>query len=191
MGTELKKARRGPRSDSLRNREKLLEAATAIFSAGDPNASLEGVARRAGVGIGTLYRHFPTRDALFEAVYRQEVDQLAMLAETLSIHEDPVEALRLWFAGLIRLSSTKKGMIAALQVVMNNSELSAYSTARMGESIALLVSKAVEAGRLRDDIAPADLLRAAFGIIYAQSSADWRATAPRLLDILIDGLRVR
>ncbi|HYV87331.1 MAG TPA: helix-turn-helix domain-containing protein, partial [Candidatus Polarisedimenticolia bacterium] len=87
-------AARRPRSDSLRNRELLMQAAAAVFSAGGTNASLEAVAKRAGVGIGTLYRHFPTREALFEAVYRHEVDQLAALAEQLAGEADPVKALR-------------------------------------------------------------------------------------------------
>jgi AcrR family transcriptional regulator len=91
---EVKTVRR-PRADALRNREHLLAAAKAVFSVGGPEASLEAVARRAGVGIGTLYRHFPTRKAL-EAVYRRDVEQLADLAEQLKVGEDPVEALRRW-----------------------------------------------------------------------------------------------
>src|SRR6266852_2961164 len=87
---------RRPRADSIRNRERVLEAAKAVFSAGGPDASLDAVARHAGVGIGTLYRHFPTREALFEAVYRHEVEQLAELAETLKTEAEPVEALRRW-----------------------------------------------------------------------------------------------
>src|SRR6204780_27236 len=87
---------RKPRADAIRNRERVLEAAKAVFSAGGPEASLEAVAKRAGVGIGTLYRHFPTREALFEAVYRREVQQLADLAERLKDERAPVEALRHW-----------------------------------------------------------------------------------------------
>ena len=190
MVPETAKTRRKPRSDSLRNREKLLEAATSVFSAGDPQASLEAVARKAGVGIGTLYRHFPTRDALFEAVYRQEVDQLAELAERLAQSEEPVSALRHWLHALVRLSSTKKGMIAALQIVaLASTDLKAYTSARMEGAMALLVDRAVAAGAIRDDIKPADLLRAAFGVIYSQSSDGWHATALRLVDILVDGLK--
>src|SRR3954469_19373084 len=85
---------RRPRADALRNRERVLEAAKAVFSAGGPDASLEAVAKRASVGIGTLYRHFPTREALFEAVYRREVEQLSELAEQLKHESEPVEALR-------------------------------------------------------------------------------------------------
>src|ERR1700741_3308927 len=91
-----KKITRKPRADAVRNRERVLEAAKAVFSAGGAEASLEAVARTAGVGIGTLYRHFPTREALFEAVYRREVQQLADLADRLEDENDPVEALRRW-----------------------------------------------------------------------------------------------
>src|SRR6202035_5876664 len=90
------KETRKPRADAVRNRERVLEAAKTVFSAGGPEASLEAVARTAGVGIGTLYRHFPTREALFEAVYRREVQQLAELAERLKEEAEPVEALRQW-----------------------------------------------------------------------------------------------
>src|SRR3954466_10480747 len=105
---------RKPRVDAVRNRERVLEAAQAVFSAGGPDASLEAVARRAGVGIGTLYRHFPTREALFEAVYRREVDQLCELADQLRNEPKPVEALRQWLRSNVELVATKKGMSAAL-----------------------------------------------------------------------------
>src|ERR1041384_667429 len=102
------------RADSIRNRERLLKAAAAVFSAGGPDASLEAVAKRAGVGIGTLYRHFPTREALFEAVYRREVEQLSELAEQLKNEAEPVEALRRWLRSNVEFVATKKGMSAAL-----------------------------------------------------------------------------
>ena len=116
MGLETAKRSRKPRADSILNRERLLEAATEIFAAGGPQASLEAVARRAEVGIGTLYRHFPTREALFEAVYRREVDQLGDLADRLARKADPVEALRTWPHAQVRLVATKKGMIEGLQL---------------------------------------------------------------------------
>src|ERR1700758_251439 len=94
---------RRPRADAVRNRERVLEAAKVVFSAGGPDASLEAVAKRAGVGIGTLYRHFPTREALFEAVYRREVDQLAELAERLATEAAPVDALRRWLHANVQL----------------------------------------------------------------------------------------
>src|SRR5436305_7428085 len=104
---------RKPRVDAVRNRERVLEAAKAVFSAGGPDASLEAVVRRAGVGIGTLYRHFPTREALFEAVYRREVQQLGELAEQLKTEATPVEALRRWLRSNVEFGATKQGMAAA------------------------------------------------------------------------------
>src|ERR1700756_1385319 len=112
---------RKPRADALRNRDRVLKAAAAVFSSGGPDASLEAVAKRAGVGIGTLYRHFPTREALFEAVYRHEVDHLAELAQRLAQEADPVEALREWVHANVRLAATKKGMVEALQLVAHGS----------------------------------------------------------------------
>src|SRR6202166_1218059 len=98
---------RRPRADAVRNRERVLEAPKMGFSAGGPDASLEAVAKRAGVGIGTLYRHFPTREALFEAVYRREVQQLGDLAEALKSEADPVDALRRWLRSNVEFVATK------------------------------------------------------------------------------------
>src|SRR3954464_10452008 len=110
---------RRPRADAVRNRERVLEAAKVVFSAGGPDASLEAVARHAQVGIGTLYRHFPTREALFEAVYRREVEQLAELAERLKGEAPPVEALRIWLRAIVEFVATKKGMSAALAIAVD------------------------------------------------------------------------
>src|SRR5882672_3659327 len=106
------KTARRLRSDSIRNRERLLAAAAGVFSAGGPDASLEAVAKRAGVGIGTLYRHFPTRESLFEAVYRREVEHLGELAEQLKGEAEPIDALRRWLRANVELVATKKGMLA-------------------------------------------------------------------------------
>src|ERR1700710_1349778 len=113
MGDHSSKTARRPRVDAVRNRERVLDAAKAVFSAGAREASLEAVARRAGVGIGTLYRHFPTREALFEAVYRREVEHLADLSEQLKNDVAPVEALRRWLRSTVEFLATKKGMAAA------------------------------------------------------------------------------
>ena len=192
MEPDTSKSRRKPRVDSIRNRERLLEAATEIFSAGGPQASLEAVARKAGVGIGTLYRHFPTRDALFEAVYRHEVDLLGDLAERLARDETPVEALKTWLQANVRLVATKKGMIEALQLAAHgSSELKAYSYDRMIGAIRLLLDRAVKAGEVRGDVPPEDLLRTLVGIYYSQGTGDWQPTALRMVDVFVDGLRKR
>ena len=106
--------KRKPRADAIRNRERVLEAAKTVFNQGGPEASLEAVARRAGVGIGTLCRHFPTRETLYEAVYRHEVEQLVELARHLGAETPPVEALRRWLQAGVEFMATKKGMAAAL-----------------------------------------------------------------------------
>jgi AcrR family transcriptional regulator len=184
---------RKPRADAVRNRERLLETAADIFGAGGPEASLEAVAKRAGVGIGTLYRHFPTREALFEAVYRREVDQLSELAERLADEVEPVEALRRWLHANVRLVATKKGMAAALALAAHRpSELHAYSADRLTKAVGLLLDRAVTAGEMRADITPEDLLRALVGMSYnVYDTPDWRKTALRLADVFVDGLRKR
>lgn len=192
MRTEPGKTVRRPRADSLRNRERVLEAAKAVFSAGGPGASLEAVARKASVGIGTLYRHFPTREALFEAVYRREVDQLAELAEALGTDVAPGEALRRWLKANVELVATKKGMLAALALAAHGTpELYAYSFNRLTNALRALLDRAVAAGAIRADVSPEDLLRALVGMCYMHDQPGWQATVLRLVDIFVDGLLVR
>jgi AcrR family transcriptional regulator len=189
---EKRKSTRKPRADAVRNRELVLEAAKVVFSAGGPEASLEAVARAAGVGIGTLYRHFPTREALFEAVYRREVDHLADLAEQLKQEAQPVDALRQWMRSNVKFVATKKGMSAALALATyNNSELFSYSFRRLTQAVGGLLDRAVAAGDIRDDISPEDLLRALVGMCYMHDQPGWQASVLRLLDVFIDGLRIR
>src|SRR5260370_5628713 len=174
---------RRPRADAVRNRERVLEAAKTVFSAGGPEASLEAVAKRAGVGIGTLYRHFPTREALFEAVYRREVQQLVELAEALKSEPSPVDALRRWLRSNVELVATKKGMSAALQLPVHGaSELYAHTFERPTNALGALLDRAVAAGEIRSDISPEDLLRALVRMCYLHDHPRWRTTAVRLLD---------
>jgi AcrR family transcriptional regulator len=180
------------RADAARNRERVLEAAKAVFSAGGPEASLEAVARRAGVGIGTLYRHFPTREALFEAVYRREVAHLADLAEELRSAPVPVEALRRWLRSNVEFVATKKGMLAALALAVHgSSELYAYTFDRLTKAVGALLERAVAAGEIRPDIGPEDLLRALAGMCYMHDQPGWQASVLRMVDVFVDGLRVR
>jgi AcrR family transcriptional regulator len=183
---------RRPRTDAVRNRERVLEAAKAVFSAGGPDASLEAVARRAGVGIGTLYRHFPTREALFEAVYRREVEQLSELAEQLKNDADPVEALRKWLRSNVEFVATKKGMMAALALAAyGSSELFTFSFDRLTKAVGALLQRAAAAGKIRADIGPEDVLRALVGMCYIHDQPGWQSTVLRLLDVFVDGLRVQ
>jgi AcrR family transcriptional regulator len=192
MGHHAVVTTRKPRADAARNRERVLEAAKAVFSAGGPDASLEAVAKRAGVGIGTLYRHFPTREALFEAVYRREVEQLSDLAEQLKNEAEPVEALRRWLRSNVEFVATKKGMTAALALAAHGmSELYAYSADRLTKAIGSLLDRAIAAGEIRSDIGPADVLRALVGMCYMNDQPGWQKSVLRLLDVFVDGLRVQ
>jgi AcrR family transcriptional regulator len=181
---------RKPRADAVRNRERVLEAAKVVFSQGGAEASLEAVARHAGVGIGTLYRHFPTREALFEAVYRREVDQLVDLAKHLEGTTTPVEALRCWLRAGVEFMATKKGMSAALAVIVHgSSELVAYSLDRLTGAIGDLLKHAVSAGEIRGELDPEDILRMLVGMCYAYDRPGWQERVLRLVDVFIDGLR--
>jgi AcrR family transcriptional regulator len=186
------KRTRKPRADAARNRERVLEAAKMVFSAGGAESSLEAVARAAGVGIGTLYRHFPTREALFEAVYRREVQHLADLAEQLQQDAEPVDALRHWMRSNVKFVATKKGMSAALALAAyKNSELFSYSFDRLTRAVDGLLDRAIAAGEIRDDISPEDLLRALVGMCYMYDQPGWQTSVLRLVDVFIDGLRNR
>src|SRR6202162_4703631 len=167
---------RRPRADAVRNRERVLEAGKTVFSAGGPDASLEAVAKRAGVGIGTLYRHFPTRESLFEAVYRREVQQLGELAEQLKGEVAPAEALRRWLRSNVEFVATKKGMSAALALAAHSSsELYAYTFDRLTKAVGALLERAVAAGEIRADISPEDLLCALVGMCYMHDQPGWQA----------------
>jgi AcrR family transcriptional regulator len=182
---------RRPRADAVRNRDRLLQAAKAVFSAGGPDASLETVAKRAGVGIGTLYRHFPTREALFEAVYRREVQQLSDLADQLKNEADPLEALRRWLRSNVEFVATKKGMMAALELAVHgSSDLYAHTFERLTKAVGGLLERAVAAGAIRSDISPEDLLRALVGMCYLHDQPGWQNSVLRLVDVFVDGLRV-
>lgn len=181
---------RKPRTDAIRNRQRVLDAAKAVFSQGGPEASLAAVARHAGVGIGTLYRHFPTREALFEAVYRREVGQLVELAGRLETQTTPLEALRRWMQAGVEFMATKKGMAAALAVAAHSSsDLAAYSIDQLTMALRELLQRAVAAGELCADIDPEDLLRALVGMCYLQDRPGWQAKVLHLVDIFLEGLR--
>jgi AcrR family transcriptional regulator len=183
---------RKPRADAVRNRERVLEAAKIVFSAGRPDASLEAVARQAGVGIGTLYRHFPTREALYDAVYRREVEQLADLGERLEREVSPVDALRRWMHCIVEFVATKKGMAAALALAAHSpSELHAYSFERLSKAGKALLERAAAAGQIRPDISAEDLLRALIGMCSMHDQPGWQARVLRLVDVMVDGLRVQ
>jgi AcrR family transcriptional regulator len=181
---------RKPRADAQRNRERLVDVAKLAFAEAGPDVSLDEIARRAGVGIGTLYRHFPTRDAVVEAVYRREVRQLAEAATRLAESLPAGEALHQWMRLFVEYIATKKVIASALgSIVGGASELYASSGVQITEAMSLLVRRAAASGDIRAEVDPDDLLRALVGFTYGNGSPGWRASALRLIDILMDGLR--
>lgn len=167
-----------------------MEAAKAGFAEVGPDVSLEEIARRAGVGIGTLYRHFPTRDAIVAAVYQREVQQLAEAATRLLGSLSPGEALHQWMRLFVDYIATKKVIAPALGAIVGGvSELYASSGVRITDAISLLVERAVAGGDIRADVDAGDLLRALVAFAYAPAGPGWEASALRLIDILMDGLR--
>lgn len=191
MERELTTAIRRPRADSLRNREKLLAAAAAVFRETGGQGTLEAVARTAGVGIGTLYRHFPTREALFEAVYRREIDQLDDLSRELAEDDDPVAALRRFLHGMVGMVATKKGMVAALAIAIDGScDIAVYSFTTLSAAMQRLHEPAVASGRLRPDVSADDILQTVIGMCLARREDRWEGAVTRLADVFLDGLLV-
>lgn len=189
-GREAAKPGRKPRADAQRNRERLVEAAKAVFADAGPDASLEEIARRAAVGIGTLYRHFPTRDAVLEAVYRRELDQLADAGRRLLDSATPGEALHEWMRLFVDYIATKKVVAPALGAALGEISAShAASGLTLTDAMVRLVKRAAECGDIRADADPEDLLRVLVGMTYGNDSPNWQASALRLVDILMDGLR--
>ncbi|HTC07566.1 MAG TPA: TetR/AcrR family transcriptional regulator [Acetobacteraceae bacterium] len=183
---------RKPRADAERNRVRLLETAKAAFAEKGSGASLDEIARTAGVGAGTLYRHFPTRDALVAAVYRNETDQLVAAADRLAETYPPVTALREWLLLFVDYIATKHGMSEVLNsIVGGTSELYSASTAQVKQAIAKLVDRAVLSGDIRLELDPLDLLRALAGVANIGLGPDGERAAKRLIDILIAGIRAR
>jgi len=181
---------RKPRADSARNRQLLIDTAKAAFADVGLNVSLEEIARRARVGIGTLYRHFPSREAVVEAVYRREVEQLAEAVPQLLKSSPPGEALHKWMHLFVDYIATKRLIAPSLGAAAGEgSALRANSTELIARAIATLVTRAGESGEVRKDIAPSDLLRAMVGVSYGNPDEAWEASARRLIDLLMDGLR--
>ncbi len=184
--------KRRPRSDAVRNRDRLIEAAKDVLGKGGPEASLESVARKAGLGIGTLYRHFPTREDLFHAVFNRELEQLVDRAEGLAGTGDPVAALRSWLHANVALVETKRGMLGALSIVMTEESKRNYSelSGRIATAVNRLLVEGAKAGQLREGVTADDLLQTMYALCYARDPGPgWRGQVLRLLDIFLDGLK--
>jgi len=191
MPTKTQKiAPRKPRTDAQRNRERVLEVAKQAFRRSGANASLDDIAKDAGVGAGTLYRHFPTRDTLIEAVYRTEVEKLAAAQKKFSETLPPIEALRAWMLLFIDYIATKQIIAPALNAYVGGaSKLYESSRAQVQGAIDSLVKRAIKSREIRRDLEPFDLLRALIGVSHVASGPDWQPSARRLVDILITGSR--
>lgn len=177
------------RADAARNRERLLAAAAAAFAERGAEVPLEDIARSAGVGIGTLYRHFPTRDALVEAVYRHEVEVLCQRGDELLEQLPPDQALAEWMQLFVRHVHTKKGMLSVLRPMMaNNSSLYAATKGRTAELASRMLAAGVAAGTVRSDLEGADLIRAVGGICMSTDQETARSSE-RLVNVIVDGLR--
>ena len=181
---------RKPRADAQRNRERILEVAKQAFTDSGATASLDDIAKEAGVGPGTLYRHFPTRDELLKAVYRTEVEKLAAAARKFAETIPPIEALRAWMLLFVDYIATKKIIAPALSTPAGRpAKVVEASYAPINEAMRTLVKRAIKRGEVRKDVDPVDLLRALVGVAYLESSPDWHQSARRLVDILIAGSR--
>lgn len=178
------------RADARRNREQLLEVASDAFRECGVDASLELIARRAGVGIGTLYRHFPSRDALLEAVFRRDVEEVADSADELLREFPPDRALDEWMRRFVNYVAGKKGLATHLKSVLSaDSPLFTYAHERMNASIRGLVLAAAASGAIREDVDPTDLLRALSGVCLMADEPGWQEQACRICSLLMDGLR--
>jgi AcrR family transcriptional regulator len=181
---------RKPRTDALRNRERILEVAKEAFTHFGADASLDEIAKQAGVGAGTLYRHFPTRDALIEAVYRSEVEKLAAAERKFSQTMVPIDALRAWMLLFVDHLAAKRIIAPALNSVAGGpAKIYEGSHGMVQEAIGALVKRAVESGEIQPDIVPFDLLRALLGAAFVAPGPGWQQSARRLVDILIAGSR--
>jgi len=181
---------RKPRADAQRNRERILEVAKEAFTRRGANASLDDIAKEARVGPGTLYRHFPTREDLLQAVYRSELEKLAAAERKFAQSMTPIEALRAWLLLFVDAIAAKELIAPALNALVgDHKKVFAASYAQMKEAIRSLVKRAIESDDIRKDLDPMDLLRALVGVVNVAANPDWQQSARRLVDILITGSR--
>jgi len=183
-------AHRKPRADAQRNRARILEIAKEAFTKSGAEISLDEVAKQSGVGAGTLYRHFPTRDALLEAVYRSEVEKLAAAERKFAETMPPVEALRAWMLLFVDYIAAKQIIAPALNTLVGGrSKVFEATGAQVKGAIHALVERAIKSGDIRPDLDPLDLFRALVGVSNVASGPDWKQSARRLVEILITGSR--
>jgi AcrR family transcriptional regulator len=160
------------------------------FTQSGADASLDDIAKDAGVGPGTLYRHFPTREELLKAVYRTELEKLAAAEQKLARSMPPIEALRAWLLMFVDAVAAKQIIAPALNTLVgDHKKVFEASYVRMHEAMRALVKRGVKSGDIRRDLDPMDLLRALIGVSNVASGPDWQQSARRLVDVLIRGSR--
>jgi AcrR family transcriptional regulator len=179
------------RRDARRNREKLIAAAQAVFAAADGPVSLESVARRAGVGIGTLYRHFPTREALVDAVYASELDAVAASVGHLLDRLPADAALRAWMDRYATFVATKRGMSDTLRAGFASGRIAPPTRERVTTAVAAILERGAEEGSLRADVDPEDVTTMLLGVFFATAPDGLPGAAARPLDLIVDALRPR
>ena len=183
---------RRPRADAQRNRERLLDAAVRAFSHEGADVTLDAIAKDAGVGIGTLYRHFPTREALVEAAYRNELARLCDAVPGLLADLPPDQAMRMWMDRFVDYMTTKRDMADALRaVIASGGNPYSESRDRLITAVTTLLGAGAAAGTLRPDVEPGDVLTSLSGVSMATVGPEQRDRAGRVLDLLMDGLRYR
>jgi AcrR family transcriptional regulator len=178
---------RAPRKDAQRNRERLVKAATEAFASGDDTVRLEDVAKAAGVGVGTLYRNFPSREALVEEVYRAELTRLCASAEQLLVTREPLRALRMWMRRYQAFVTTKRGMAEALRaVIASGAVTSAHTREQLGAAIGTMLTAGVADGTMRAEVRPRDVAASLAGVMLVATDS---TQARRMLDLLVEGCR--
>ena len=181
---------RAPRADATRNREQLLAAATRVFATADPEPSMRAIAREAGVGIATLYRHFPTRESLVDAVYQDQVVRLTAGARDLLGQLPPAAAMRRWMDLFGDWIATKNGMLDTLLTMIESGEIAhAQTRTELLAAITTILDAGRVAGDLRSDVTAEDIAASLIGIFTVAPRPEHEAKASRLLNLLMDGLR--
>src|ERR1700685_4342432 len=181
---------RKPRADPERTRVRILEVPKVAFPRHGANASLDEIAKQAGVGPGTLYRHFPTREELLHSVYQSELEKLAAAEQKFARTMPPIEALRAWLLLFVDAIAAKQLIAPALNTLLGDpKKVFEASYAKMHQAIRSLVKRAIKSGDIRKDLDPIDLLRALIGVANVATSPDWQQSARRLVEILITGSR--
>lgn len=187
MGSMPMPRQRPMRADARRNYQHILQVARDVFTEDGPDAPLDDIARRAGVGAGTLYRHFPNRDALIEAVYRDDIERLSDIAHDL-LESQTADALPIWIREHVKYALGRKGLAVTLKATLGaDNEIFQLCKTLINDAAASLLIPAQQAGTVRAELEPRDLLRMAHGIVLATENDP--AAADRLLAVMLDGLR--